>query len=156
MNLEDQIQVLIDRAPQDGTTPKVIRAIAPALTSIANQLRHSQYYVLQAAGGNWIVTTLSHRLQSNLEKTVVYAFASQEDALGTLVLPDEQVMAIAVPTAHLLFQMVAMKNLVSVVFFEAIGNTTDGTEVSRQNLNHLIEQCLQQYKNSTAMPPNMA
>lgn len=154
MNLEEQIQVLIDRAPQDGKTPKVIRAIAPALSAIANQLQQSQYYLLQAAAKNWVVTTLSHRLQPNIEKTVVYAFASQEDATASLISVDEQVEAIALPTTHILFQMVAIPNLDSVVFFE-VGDRVNGTEVSRQNLNQLIEQCLQQYK-AAIVPPNLA
>ncbi|NEQ26312.1 MAG: hypothetical protein F6K28_46205, partial [Microcoleus sp. SIO2G3] len=140
----------------DAQTSKVIRAIAPALSAIANQLQLSQYYLLQAAEGSWVITTLSHRLQQHVEKTVVYAFASREDAIASSVITaDQQVSAIALPTTHILFQMVAIPNLDSVVFFEAIGNTTDGTEVSRQNLNHLIEQCLQQYRNS-AVPPNIA
>lgn len=154
MNLEEQIQVLIDQAPQDGTTPKVIRAIAPALSAIANQLQQSQYYLLQAAAGNWVVTTLSHRLQP-VEKTVVYAFGSQEDAIASFVSVEEQVEAIALPTVHILFQMVAIPNLDSVVFFEA-GDRVNGTEVSRQNLNQLIEQCLQQYRNAAIVPPNLA
>lgn len=154
MDLEAQIQALIDQAPQDGTTPKVIRAIAPALSAIANQLQQSQYYLLQAAAGNWVVTTLSHRLQPNLEKTVVYAFGSREDAIASFVSVEEQVEAIALPTVHILFQMVAIQNLDSVVFFEA-GDRVNGTEVSRQNLNQLIEQCLQQYR-AAIVPPNLA
>lgn len=156
MNLDEQIQALIDHAPQDGTTPKVIRAIAPALTTLARQLGHSEYFILQARG-SWIVTTLSHRLQSSLEKTVVYAFAGREDAIASAALPlDESMTALSVPTTHILFQMVAMKNVDSVVFFDAIGDGTNGTEVSRQNLNHLIEQYLQQYKSSRRLPPDIA
>ncbi|MBD2088457.1 hypothetical protein H6F67_01060 [Microcoleus sp. FACHB-1515] len=154
MNLQEQIQVLIDHAPRDGKTPNVIRAIAPALTAIASQLGRSQYYLLQAAAGNWIVTTLSHRIQPNVEKIVVYAFGSPEDALTSSIAVEEHVEAIALPSTHILFQMVAIPNLDSVVFFEA-GDRVNGTEVSRQNLNQLIEQCLQQYK-SAIVPPDLA
>lgn len=155
MSLEEQIQVLIDHAPQDGKTPQVIRAIAPALSAIASQLRQPQYYLLQAAAGNWVMTTLSHRVQPNLEKNVVYGFANREDALAAVMAIEEPVEAIALPATHILFQMVAIPNLHSVVFFEA-GDRVNGTEVSRQNLNQLIEQCLQQYKNSAIVPPNLA
>lgn len=157
MDLDAQIQMLIDHAPQDGTTPKVIQAIGPALTTLAGQLGHLEYYVLQAIEGNWIVTTLSHRIQSTLEKTVVYAFATSEDAIASAAMPpDQQVVALSVPTTHILFQLVTMKNVDSAVFFDGIGNATQGTEVSRQNLNHLIQQYLQQYQTTRNLPPDIA
>lgn len=154
MNLDEQIQALIDHAPQDGTTPLVLRAIAPALKALAGQLKHLEYYILQSAEGNWVVTTLSHRLQTSLEKTVVYAFASKEDALASAIAPAEQVTAKLMPTAHLLFQLVALQTVESIVFFDA-KDTAQGTEVSRQNLNALIRQALQQ-QSAARTPPNLA
>jgi hypothetical protein len=68
MDLEQQIQVLIDNAPQDGTTPKAIEAIAPVLTLLANQLRHADYYILQTLDQDWVLTTLSNRAQPELRK----------------------------------------------------------------------------------------
>ena len=46
--LDQQIQSLIDDAPNDGVTPGLIKAIAPALKQLALNLRHEQYYILQS------------------------------------------------------------------------------------------------------------
>jgi len=43
MNLDKEIQLLIDNAPED-VTPHVVAAIAPVLKLLAGQLRHSVLY----------------------------------------------------------------------------------------------------------------
>jgi hypothetical protein len=157
MDLNQQIQVLIDNAPQDGTTPRVIQAIAPALKSLAGQLQHSQYYILQSANQSWVITTLSHRTQPALEKTVIYAYPTPKDAAaGPFATKDPQVVAEAVPVTHILFQMVAMQPIDSVVFFETAGDLTNGREISRASLNDLIEEYLKRYQAESQLPPDIA
>jgi hypothetical protein len=156
MDLNQQIQVLIDNAPQDGTTPKVIQAIAPALKSLASQLQHLQYYILQSANQSWVITTLSHRTQPTLEKTVIYAYPTLKDAVAGPSTKDLQVVAGAVPVTHILFQMVAMQPLDSVVFFETSGDLANGREISRDNLNHLIQGYLKQYQAESQLPSDIA
>jgi hypothetical protein len=157
MDLNQQIQVLIENAPQDGTTPKVIQAIAPALKSLASQLQHLQYYILQSANQSWVITTLSHRTQPTLEKTVIYAYPTLRDAaVGPFATKDLQVVARAIPVTHILFQMVAMQPLDSVVFFETSGDLTNGREISRDSLNHLIEGCLKRYQAESQLPSDIA
>jgi hypothetical protein len=68
MTLEQQIQTLIDGAPQDGRTPALIEAIVPALQEIALQLQHQQYYLLQNAEQRWLTTILSNRQAPDQEK----------------------------------------------------------------------------------------
>lgn len=157
MDLNQQIQVLIDNAPQDGTTPQVIRAIAPALKSLAGQLQHPQYYLLQSANQSWVITTLSHRTQPTLEKTVIYAYSTLKDAAaGPFATKDPQVIAGAIPVTHILFQMVAMQPIDSIVFFETAGDLANGKEISRESLHHLIEGYLRQYQAELRLPPNIA
>lgn len=161
MNLEQQIQVLIDQAPQDGTMPNVIKAIAPVLTLLARQLRHLEYYILQTLDQGWVLTTLSNRTQPEIEKNVIYAFPTLKDAADFQPVSDPQIMATVVPVTHLLFQMLALDTVSSTVFFDTPGNLTAGTEVRREDLQHLIQTQLQQMQSvprsyPSNLPPDIA
>jgi hypothetical protein len=162
MNLDQQIQLLIDNAPQDGRTPKIIGAIAPALKYLAQQLKHSQYYICQTLNQDWILTVLSNRGNPALEKRVIYAFPTPDDAKNApSSLPNPQALVLPVPVTHILFQMMAMETIDSIVFFETPGNASAGTEVKREDLQNLIQ--FQMQKNQSAprsqpqnLPPDIA
>lgn len=164
MNLDQQVQLLIDNAPQDGQTPEIVAAIAPALKQLALQLRHLQYYILQTLDERWVLTTLRNRAQPNVEKQVIYAFPSLKDATNAAYAPqDSQAIAQPVPVVHILFQMVAIDTLDTVVFFEKPGDLSTGTEVRRQDIQKLIQAQLQQHlqrspkhPKSSKLPPDIA
>lgn len=156
MTLDQQLQDLIQNAPQDGTTPAAVTAIAPALKEIAQQLRHLQYYILQTLEQQWVMTTLNHRSQTNAQKNVVYAFASLKDATANPLAKDPQIMAFPMPVTHILFQMVAMTGVDSIIFFEVAGNLNTGTEVTRANLQALIQAFLQRSQGGARVPPDIA
>lgn len=151
MNLEQQLQILIDQAPQDGVTPEVIaKAVNPVLKSFATQLQLNAYFAYQSAQGNWLLTTLSNRRNPMMEKKVIYAFSTLEDAQlfehrdGDH--PDPELTAQLIPVTHILFQLFALKQLDSLVFFEQVGNLNDGTEVHRQDIQAAIQKNLVQFK----------
>lgn len=144
MDLDQQIQILIDNAPQDGVTPKLVDAIAPVLKLLAGSLQHFEYYILQTPDQSWVLTTLSNRVQPDIEKNVVYAFPSFGDAVAFQPLPDSQVTPTAVPVTHILFQMFAMDTVDSTVFFDIPGNLATGNEVRRADLQNLVQTHLQQ------------
>lgn len=144
MDLDSQIQDLIQQAPQDGVVPGAVEAIAPALKFIAGQLKHPQYYVLQTLEQGWVMTTLSHRTQPNAEKNIIYGYPTLKDALSGAFSRDPQIIALPIPVTHILFQMVAMTQVDSVIFFETPGNLNQATEVTRDNLQSLIQMHLQQ------------
>lgn len=155
MDLDQQVQVLIEYAPKDGTTPQVVEAIAPALKFIAQQLRHPQYYILQTLDQSWVLTTIGNRLNPGLEKNVIYAFPTLKDvAAGSKQPRDPQVLALPVPVIHILFQMMALQTVDSVIFFETPGNVETGTEVKREDLQGLVQNYLQNY--TSQVPPNIA
>jgi len=161
MDLEQQIQVLIDNAPQDGTTPKVVEAIAPVLTLLASQLQHSEYHILQTLDQGWVLTTLSNRAQPEVEKNVIYAFPTLKDTADFQSGSDPQIIAAVVPVTHILFQMLAIDTVNSVVFFDTPGNLTAGTEVRRDDLQHLIQAQLQRIQlvpksYPSNLPPDIA
>ena len=161
MDFDQQIQVLIDNAPEDGVTPRIVEAIKPALKLLAEQLNHSQYYVVQTVDGNWVMTTLSNRTRPNLEKKVVYAFPTLKDAMTGNAGQDSELIALLVPVTHILFQMIAMEIIDSTIFFETPGDLATGTEVSRTKLQTLIQTYLHQDESllrsqSNRLPPDIA
>lgn len=150
MDLDQQIQVLIQDAPQDETAD-LVATIAPALKLLAGQLHHLQYYILQTLEQNWLLTTLSNSAQPGLEKHVIYAFPSSRDATRSPAAKDMQVIAVAIPVTHILFQMMAMDTVDSLVFFETVANLEKGTEILRQDLQTLVQEHLRQ-----RFPPNIS
>ncbi|MBD1825511.1 hypothetical protein H6F51_23875 [Cyanobacteria bacterium FACHB-DQ100] len=141
MNLDQQLQRLVNEAPQDGSTPQLIESIAPVLRAIAQRLRHLQYYVVQTLDQNWVMLTLNHRAQDEPEKNVIYAFPSLKDVSSSPYdLTDPNLIALPVPVIHILFQMLAMDKDYSTIFFETPGDATIGTEVQRSELEALIHE----------------
>lgn len=149
MNLDTQIQRLIDDAPQDGITPRVVAAIAPGLKLLAQKLHHFQYFILQSLEQDWIITTLSNRDEPNVEKQVIYAFPTLQDvAAGYGTEIDPQAIAVPIPVTHILFQLMALEGVDSLVFFENPGDLSKGVEIRREDIQHLIQVQLQSHFNS--------
>ena len=151
MDLKQQLQILIDQAPQDGVTPEVIeKAVNPVLKNFATQLKQNAYFAYQSVQGNWLLTTLSNRRDPMLEKKVIYAFSTLEDAKlfeqADGDRPDPNLTAQLVPVTHILFQLFALKQLDSLVFFENVGSLSNGTEVHRQDLQKAIQKNLVEFK----------
>ncbi len=162
MNLDEQIQLLIDNAPQDGVTPQAIAVIAPGLKLLAGRLRHSQYYILQNFEQDWVLTTLSHRSAPGIEKRVIYGFPTLQDvsASSTAGL-DPQVIAVPIPVTHILFQMFALETVDSTIFFDTPGELSTGIEVRRKDIQNLIQVHLKQNPSAaiaspTQLPPDIA
>jgi hypothetical protein len=157
MDLDEQIQALIDNAPQDGSTPALVEAIAPVLKLLASRLRHPQYYVAQTLNQEWAVTTLENRTQPEQQKTVIYAYATLKDvSTGPYPMQDPQMIALPVPVTHILFQMLAMDGVDSTIFFEVPEDSSIGTEIQRQDLNDLIQVHLQSQFTEPSLPPDIA
>jgi hypothetical protein len=157
MDLDTQIQSLIDNAPQDGITPQLIAAIAPVLSAIAHKLRHHQYYILQNLQQSWVVTTLSNRTNSALQKRVIYAFANLKDASPSSSLGlDDQVSPVLIPAIDVLFQLLALESVDSIVFLETHGTNSDTVEIRRQELQQKIQQQIKKAPPKRDIPPDIA
>jgi hypothetical protein len=154
--LEEQIQTLIREAPNDGVTGPTVEAIAPALIAIAHQLKHTQYYILQTLNQGWVMTTLSSRQQPELRRNVLYAFPTLKDAgSNPQTSRDPQLMALPMPVTHILFQMLALKSLDSIIFFDIPGNLNQGTEIQRQQFQAAIQYQLQKSQDYQDPYPNI-
>lgn len=157
MNVDQQIQILIEQAPMYGAKTDDVKIIAPALKALAQRLKHPQYFVLQTLGQNWLMTTLAHRNQKKVQKNVVYAFPTLKDAVDNSQAPDDpQIVALPVPIIQILFQMLAMKPVDSIVFFETPGDLHAGTEITRQSVNDAIRSYVQLQRHRSQLPPDIA
>ena len=157
MDLEAQIQLLIDNAPQDGMTPQLMVSIAPVLIAIAQKLNHYQYFILQNSEQDWVLTTLSNRANPGIEKQVIYAFPTIQDvSLISDAGRDPHLLPTLMDVTQILFQLVALKPVHSIVFIETPGNITNTVEVRRSQLERLIQQRLQEFKGKKIIPPNIA
>jgi hypothetical protein len=152
MNLDQQIADLIHNAPQDGTTPQLVEALAPALRTLASRLRQAQYYIVQTLEQGWLMTTLQHTATSEVEKNVLYAFATLKDASGSYGLNDPALMALPVPVTHILFQLFALPDAYSVIFFEMPGDVAVGTEIQRSEVETLVHEVLRERAETQPAP----
>lgn len=142
--LQQQIQTLIQNAPDDGVTGQTVEAIAPVLMAIASRLKHSQYYILQTLNQNWVMTTLSSRREPDVRKNVMYGFATLQDAASDPnTSRDPQIMALPVPIVRILFQMLALRSLDSIIFFDIPGDLKQGTEIQKQEIQSMVQAHLQ-------------
>ena len=146
MDLDKQIQLLIDDAPQDGVTPRVVAAIAPVLKQIAGKLRYHSYYILQNLDQEWILTTLSNRANNDVEKSVIYAFPTRQDisSVSALAWLDPQIIAVPVLVTNILFQLITLEMVDSIIFCEKPGTLDAGIEVRREDIQNLIQVQLKQ------------
>ena len=154
MNLDQQIDILQDNAPNHGISPVVIeKAIAPALKMFAKQLKHENYYLLQNLQQSWILTTLSNRSQPQQQKKVIYAFATSKDAMNFANSSDPKIVADSVPLMQILFQMLAIQPLDSMIFMDLPGNLSSGTEVRRVDVQNLVQTNLKKLQSQTSNLP---
>ncbi|WP_036481791.1 hypothetical protein [Myxosarcina sp. GI1] len=152
MDLENQLKILIDEAPQYGISPIIIqKAIAPVLQLFAEQLQHSEYYILQNLEENWVLTTIAN--SDRQQKKVIYAFTSVRDAATFQANADPSIIAAAIPVTHLLFRLFSLEQVDSIFFLNDSHNLNTGIEVRRDRLFQLIQQQLQQI---TQVPPDIA
>ena len=153
MDIEKQIQILIEEAP-DQTTGQAIELVAPLLKEVAGQLPQQLYYVLQSLGQGWVMTTLRGRQDPKATKTVVYAYPSLE-AAGIAAADNPQMMALPHPSTHLLFQLLSLKQVDSLIFMQEKGKG-QGVEVPRTMLEQVMRAHLQQLKEKGGQPTDIA
>jgi hypothetical protein len=153
MNLDEQVQKLIDGAP-DLESRMSVMAIAPILQQVATTLPQTTYYICQSPQGEWVVTTLRNNRKLGLEIKVIYAFLKVEDVRefdnGSLA----NSLAIAVPAIQLLFYLLAFPEIDRVVFLNDSQNLTIGQEISRHDLEDSIAKQLNQTLPSQ-LPPDV-
>ncbi|MGI0492803.1 hypothetical protein ACN4EG_13550 [Alkalinema pantanalense CENA528] len=148
MSIEQQIDALIQDAPNDGEMRQLLKTVGPVLQRFAGQLRHLSYYIAQTSDADrdnlaWVKVTLTHRTQSNVEKTVIYGFSDPKDVTARVLGHDiPHLGSVEIPVIDLLFQVWALNLCDSMIFFEMPGNCQNGTEISRSAIDAAIQRQL--------------
>jgi hypothetical protein len=158
MNLAEQVQALIDGAP-DLESQMSVAAIAPVLQQAAQKLPSLAYYVRQSPQGEWMMVTLQHRQQPKVEIRVVYAFTRVEDIAKFGDGKPSVDLAVEIPVIQLLFEMLAMPEIDRIVFLNNSHNLNLGQEITRKSLEESIAKTIQRQtlpaQHGSSLPPDV-
>ena len=145
MDLDQQLQILIENAPNYGVPALVIEeAIAPILKIFAEKLQFLEYYILHNQREDWVMFDIRNDPQQDKPKTVIYAFTSHQDAIRFIQKPDDKIVATPLPITHILFRLFSVKKIDSIIFFNEVDNLNRGIELRREELQKLIRKQLEQ------------
>jgi hypothetical protein len=147
MNLDEQIaqqiQVFLQDAPDDPEMRQITEIFIPVLTRISSKLRYPEYHILHTQDQEWVSFTLTHRTQSHVEKTVIYAFSSPEDVRLSISAQDlTGLSVVVVGVIPLLFQFFSLNLGDAIVFFDQPGNVETGVEISRAEFEQELRRSL--------------
>jgi hypothetical protein len=140
--LTDQVITLIQDAPDDRTTPQGIATIAPLFAKIAlSRLNHAYYHVIQDEAGALLRIISTHSKHSSGEKTMVFAFSTEEEAsLERDNLDEPNALIIKVAVLELLFRFWALNWCDALIFFDRPGDRTQGHAITHAELTNLLQQ----------------
>jgi hypothetical protein len=155
MDIDQQLHDLIEGAPAEADLRQAIRTVSPVIQSIAKQLKHSEYYILQSVNKQWLQATVAHKDNPTQPKKVIYAYPSLTAAAGDkLAKSNPGLMALPIPVARLLFQLPSIDPVDSLIFLET-DSRDQAVEVRRNDLKRLFQSQLTQ-SIKPQVPPNMA
>ena len=155
LELNQQIQALIEGAPPGTNLKQAIEVVAPVIRTVAQQLQHSEYYILQSVSNQWLQATVAHKDNPNQTKRVIYAYPSLAAAAGDrLAKSNPGLMALPISIAQLLFQLPSIEPVDSIIFLET-ESRNQAVEVRRSDLKQMFQAHLQQSM-KPPIPPNIA
>ncbi|MEO1622779.1 MAG: hypothetical protein AAFU53_17305 [Cyanobacteria bacterium J06632_3] len=155
MDIEQQLNALIDGAPSEANLKAAIKTVSPVIRTVAKQLKHSEYYILQSVQRQWLQATIAHKNSPNQPKRVIYAYPSLAAAASDkLAKSNPGLMALPVPVAQLLFQLPSIDPVDSLIFLET-DNRDQAIEVRRTDLKILFQSQLTQLA-QLQVPPDIA
>lgn len=155
MDIDQQLQDLIDGAPAEADLKSAIKTVSPVIRTVAGQLKHAEYYILQSVQRQWLQATIAHKDSPKQPKRVIYAYPSLAAAAGDkLAKSNPGLMALPVPVARLLFQLPSIDPVDSLIFLET-DSRDQAIEVRRNDLKILFQSQLTQNIKPT-IPPDIA
>ena len=158
MDINQQLQDLIDGAPPEANLKQAIQVVSPVIKGIAKQLQHSQYFILQSVGKQWLQATIAHKDNPAQPKRVIYAYPSLAAAAGDkLAKGNPGLMALPIPVAELLFRLPSIEPVDSLIFLETEARDR-AIEVKRTEVKALFHNQIVQNMKSPAshIPPDIA
>ena len=155
MDIDQQIHALIEGAPPEANIKQAISVVSPVIRTVAQQLKHSEYYILQSVSNQWLQATIARKDNPAQPKRVIYAYPSLNAAAGDpLAKSNPGLMALPVPVARLLFQLPSIEPVDSMIFLETEGRD-QALEVRRVDLKNMFQAHLTQGM-KPPVPPDIA
>ncbi len=155
MTIDQQLESLIETAPPEANIKQAIQVVAPVIRSVAQQLQHLEYYILQSAGRQWLQATITRKDHPAEPKRVIYAYPSLSAAAGDkLSTSNPGLMAIPMPVAQLLFQLPSISPVDSLIFLENEARD-QAIEVRRDDVKAMFQSQLAQ-SIKPQVPPDIA
>lgn len=155
MDIDQQIHALIEGAPPEANIKQAISVVSPVIRTVAQQLKHSEYYILQSVSNQWLQVAVARKDNPTQPKRVVYAYPSLAAAAGDpLAKGNPGLMALPMPVARLLFQLPSIEPVDSLIFWETEGRD-QAIEVRRTDLKTMFQSHLTQDM-KPPVPPNIA
>ena len=153
MDIDQQLQDLIEGAPAEADLKTAIKTVSPVIRTVAKQLKHSEYYILQSVQKQWLQATIAHKNAPDKPKRVIYAYPSLAAAASDkLAKSNPGLMALPIPVARLLFQLPSIDPVDSLIFLET--DTRDqAIEVRRNDLKNLFQRQLGLRQKTTDTAP---
>lgn len=138
--LDRQVALLVESTP-DEETASAVSLIASVLKAIAQNLKHTVYFVIQDIEGGWLLTPLSNHDNPELEKITIYAYCDRTPAnIDRLKLNDDNLECGEYNVIDMLFRLIGMKQVDSIVFFDRATDTQHGIEIGRTDIEALCEK----------------
>lgn len=138
--LDRQVTSLVQNTP-DEETASAVSLIASVLKAIAQNLKHTTYFIIQDLDGGWLLTPLSNHDNPELEKVTIYAYCDRTPAnIDRLKLNDENLECAEYNVIEMLFRLIGMKQVDSIVFFDRATDTQHGIEIGRTDIEELCEK----------------
>lgn len=153
--IDQQIQTLIQEAPQEANLKAAIQVVAPIIKNYAQQLQHAEYYILQSINRQWLQATVAHKSAPAQPKRVIYAYPSLKAAASDkLAKSNPGLMALPISVAQLLFQLPSIEPVDSLIFLET-DSRDQAVEIRRMDLKILFQSQLTRGMKPHA-PPDIA
>lgn len=155
MDIDQQILALIKGAPPEANIQQAIRVVSPVIRTVAQQLQHLEYYILQSVSNQWLQAAIPDPNNADRPKRVIYAYPSLAAAAGDrLAKTNPGLMALPIPVARLLFQLPSIEPVDSLIFLETESRDR-AIEVRRSDLKSMFQAHLSQQM-KPQVPPNIA
>jgi hypothetical protein len=135
-------QAVLLAGTDDGATRQALTVILPVLATVATQLRHTGYFLIENPQGEWRLTRLSPPDMPDLEKVVVVAYADRYQAELACQQGDRGDRVVALPILDLLFRLLAPLAFDGLVLMER----DRAQEIQRQEVQDLCTRQLERWR----------
>lgn len=156
MNLKSQLEDLSKTLQGKISSLAIEKAIIPVVVAYAKRVKRGHFFIWENLDKQWVVTTLAHRSNPSLEKKVIYAFTSLQDAKKHEGYDESELQITEIPVVFLLMELFWLKEINSIIFFSYRGDFRQGIEVEREQFLDVLKSRLSQLEQTVDSSSRLA